>query len=91
MAALMADEMERCADPLDDASRVSQSMLDGGVAHAAYLSAPEQQLDANGEPSVLECVDCGVDLGERAKLLKVRCLRCQELLERRRRGLFRGQ
>ena len=91
MVALMADEVERCADPLDDASRVSQSMLDGGVAHAAHLSAPEQQLDANGEPSVLECVDCGADLGERAKLLKVRCLRCQELLERRRRGLFRGQ
>ena len=91
MVALMADEVERCADPLDDASRISQSITDGGVAHAAHLSAPEQALDADGQPSVLECVDCGADLGERAKLLKVRCLRCQELLERRRRGLFRGQ
>ena len=91
MAALMADEIERCADPLDDASRVTQSLIDGYTAHAAHLSAPEQALDANGEPTVTECCDCGADLGERAKLLKVRCLRCQELLERRRRGLFRGR
>ena len=91
MAALMADEVERCADPLDDASRVTQSITDGGVAHAAHLSAPEQQLDADGNPTVLQCIDCDADLGERAKLLKVRCLRCQELLERRRCGLFRWQ
>ena len=91
MAAIMADEVERCADPLDDASRVTQSITDGGVAHAAHLSAPEQALDANGEPTVLQCVECDADLGERAKLLKIRCIRCQELLERRRHGLFRGQ
>ena len=92
MVALMADEVERCADPLDDASRVTQSLIDGYTAHAAYLSAPEQEMNPDGTWPITECVSCGceIDAG-RLALAKVRCVRCQELLERHRRGVFRGQ
>lgn len=83
--------LESCADVLDQASNVTLADTANKIAHLSYLAAPEQALDANGEPTVTECCDCGADLGERAKLLKIRCIRCQELLERRRRGLFRGQ
>ena len=78
------DVIPQCADPLDVASVLTQRLNDSGVAKSSALAAPEQ------DGSITECVGCGDDLGERAALFRVRCIRCQEILERKRDGYGLG-
>ena len=82
---------EHLADPLDVANRVAQAHTDDRIALYSRLAAPEQEMNPDGSPTETECRECGTDLGERAYLGRVLCIRCQEILERKRRGLFRGQ
>ena len=82
--------LEACADILDQASNVTLASTANQIAHLSYLAAPEQERDAEGNWSTTECVDCGCDIEEgRLALAKVSCLRCQETLEKKRRGNFR--
>ena len=83
---LANDDLEICADPLDQASQLTQRLSDAGVAEARHLSAPEQVCDADGNWEHTECVDCDSDLGDRLKLAKIRCIACQERLEKKRNG-----
>ena len=85
------DDREHLIDPLDRASRADLEMTASAVAEHRAAAAPEQPMDADGNPTVTECIDCGGELGERARMGRVRCVICQEIIERRRRGLFRGQ
>jgi hypothetical protein len=78
------DVIPQCADPLDVATVLAQKLNDSGIAKSAALAAPEQ------DGSITECVDCGNDLGGRVALFKVRCIRCQEILERKRDGYGLG-
>ena len=66
------------ADPLDAAAEITQKHNDSCIAHAQFLAAPEQ------DGSITECADCGADLEGRAAIFKIRCIRCQEALERKR-------
>lgn len=77
---LIPEDAERCADVLDQATNVSQAHNDSVVEAARRLAAPEQ------DGSITECVDCDNDLGGRTALFKVRCILCQERLERKRGG-----
>ena len=85
---MMDDHMEvipQCPDPLDAASVLTQKLNDSGIARYSALAAPEQ------DGTITECVVCGDDLGERGTLLfKIRCIRCQEILERKRAGYGLG-
>ena len=82
--------LEACADILDQASNVTLASTANQIAHLSFLAAPEQRRDEDGNWETLECVDCGCDIEEgRLNLGKVRCLRCQETLEKKRRGNFR--
>ena len=82
--------LEACADILDQASNVTLASTANQIAHLSHLAAPEQERDAEGNWQVTECLDCGRDIEEgRLNLGKVRCLRCQETLEKKRRGNFR--
>ena len=82
--------VEACADVLDAATNLTLASTATQVAHYSYLAAPEQRRDEAGNWETLECVDCGKEIEEgRLELGKVRCLRCQELLEKKRRGNFR--
>lgn len=87
----MIDDREFMADPLDQAAALSQSLSDDGVAAASRLAAPEQVQNSDGSWPITECVSCYGDLGPRLALGKVRCLRCQEIYEKRRRGFFTVQ
>ena len=78
------DVIPQCADPLDAASILTQRLNDSGVAKSSALAAPEQ------DGSITECVACGDDLGKRAALFRSRCVRCQEILERKRSGYGLG-
>lgn len=83
---LANDDLEICADPLDQASQLTQRLNDASVTEARHLSAPEQVQNQDGTWPVTECVDCGSDLGERASLARVRCIHCQERVEKKRNG-----
>ena len=72
------DVIPQCADPLDAASLLTQRLNDSGVARHSALAAPEH------DGSITECADCGADLEGRAAIFKIRCIRCQEALERKR-------
>ena len=82
--------LEACADILDQASNVTLASTANQIAHLSYLAAPEQERNADGSWPETECVDCGeeIEVG-RLELAKVRCFRCQQSLENKRRGNFR--
>ena len=82
--------LEHCPDILDQASNVTLASTANQIAHLSYLAAPEQVQNEDGTWPVTECTSCGNDIEEgRLNLGKVRCLRCQETLEKKRRGNFR--
>ena len=82
--------LEACADILDQASNVTLASTANQIAHLSYLAAPEQVQNEDGTWPVTECTSSGNDIEEgRLNLGKVRCLRCQETLEKKRRGNFR--
>ena len=82
--------LEACADILDQASNVTLASTANQIAHLSFLAAPEQVRNEDGTWPVTECTSCGNDIEVgRLNLGKVRCLRCQETLEKKRRGNFR--
>ena len=82
--------LEACADILDQASNVTLASTANQIAHLSYLAAPEQVQNEDGSWPVTECVDCSDEIEEgRLELAKIRCKRCQEILEKKRRGNFR--
>ena len=82
--------LEACADILDQASNVTLASTANQIAHLSHLAAPEQVQNEDGTWPVTECISCGCDIElGRLELAKVRCLRCQETLEKKRRGNFR--
>lgn len=71
---------ERHADPLDEAASLAASLAEGGIAAARRANAPETHPDFDGE----SCLDCETPIPEkRLAMGKIRCVSCQELLERR--------
>ncbi len=84
------EQLDPCADLLDAAANLTLASTATQVAHLSHLAAPEQIQNEDGSWPETECVDCGCDIEEgRLNLGKVRCLRCQETLEKKRRGNFR--
>ena len=82
--------VEHCPDVLDQASNVTMASTANQIAHLSQLAAPEQVQNEDGTWPTTECVDCDCEIEEgRLNLGKVRCLRCQEILEKKRRGNFR--
>ena len=82
--------LEACADILDQASNVTLASTANQIAHLSYLAAPEQIQNEDGTWPVTECTSCGNDIEVgRLELAKIRCKRCQEILENKRRGNFR--
>lgn len=83
------EDDERCVDVIDQACKVEQRIRDNDVAIARARSAPEQvqREDEKGTLywPVTECVDCGDDIPlPRLQLARIRCVVCQEKLEKRR-------
>lgn len=86
----MSTELERFSDTLDQAQAINEQHQEASLALFRERSKPEQVRNEDGSWPHPECIDCGVDIPEgRLNLGKVRCLDCQELLERRSKGLFR--
>ena len=78
--------MRDFSDDIDQANELAQRMNDAAVAQAMAKSLPEQIQRPDGSWPVTECDDCGIDIEPgRVALGKVRCLTCQEALEKRQR------
>ena len=76
--------MDKHADPLDKASEIAQMYADHGLQAVQRKVKPEQVQNEDGTWPHLECVDCSVEIPEqRLALGKVRCIDCQEIIERR--------
>lgn len=76
------EEKENLTDPLDVASRVSEQINNEAIEAQRYRCRPEQVQNPDGSWPVTECADCGDDLGHRMAMGKVRCVPCQEVLEK---------
>lgn len=71
---------ERHADPIDEATALAAALTDSAIAAARLANAPESHPDFDGET----CIDCGDDIPkDRLALGKIRCIRCQTVLEHR--------
>lgn len=76
-------EFNRKPDPIDQASELSQTLNDAYVGQARAKAKPEQVQNPDGTWPHTECVDCDTEIPEgRLKLGKIRCIRCQEDIER---------
>lgn len=72
------------ADDLDRASWLTQQTTDDAVEEQRRRAAPEQVQNEDGTWPHAECVDCDSEIPEaRLALGRVRCVVCQEVLERR--------
>jgi hypothetical protein len=71
------------ADNLDRAADLTRARTDTQIAAVRSLAAPEQIQNSDGTWPETECVVCGVDLGKRAELGKIRCVHCQGQIEAR--------
>lgn len=75
------------ADDLDRAADLATQRVESAVSDLRRLAQLEQ-VCVDGVWPHPDCADCGVDIPEaRLTMGKVRCVRCQERLERRRSGL----
>lgn len=77
--------MRDYADDIDKASELAQLMNDAAVADAMAKNKPEQIQNPDGSWPQSECEDCGEPIGAaRQALAKIRCITCQEVLEKKR-------
>lgn len=74
---------ERSADLIDEANALAAQLTEGAIAAARQANAPETHPDFDGKHCVSE--DCGDPIPEaRLRMGKIRCVRCQQVLEHRR-------
>lgn len=74
------------ADDLDRATDLTLAMTASYIRDAANLARPEQ-VKVDGKWPQKDCDDCGEIIPvKRLNLGKIRCIFCQEALERRRAG-----
>ena len=74
------------ADPLDLASEQELTSTESYIAQARAKNKPEQIQNPDGTWPETECLDCGEEIPQgRLELGKIRCIECQEFLEKRQR------
>jgi len=80
------DTQDRQPDVLDQASQLTQALTDVAVANARVSARPEQVQRPDGSWPQTEC-ECGEPINEgRLALGKIRCIACQQDLEKERRA-----
>ena len=77
--------MSDTADPLDQASLLTEQLTKAYLDNTRAKARPEQIQRADGSWPSLTCVDCEDELGGRLALGKIRCISCQSAKERERR------
>ncbi len=79
-------EQEKYSDPLDVASRNESIATDDAVREQRKLAVPQQIPDAAGNFKIVECVECGDEIGEqrlRVAIKNTLCIYCATEQERR--------
>lgn len=71
-------------DELDRAATLTQQMNDAAVRDAQSKSKPQQVQNADGSWPHEQCVDCDDDIPPlRLAMGRIRCVHCQDYLERK--------
>jgi len=74
---------DRPADPLDEAAELTATMTQNAVEAARAANSPQFHPDFDGE----SCIQCGDEIPtDRLAMGKIRCVRCQSILEKQARG-----
>ena len=79
-------ERERRADVNDLAADVEQEAVEISLAEHAKRMKRDQEPDADGHYLVLDCVDCGSEIGEgrlKAAIKNTLCIYCATRRERK--------
>lgn len=90
MTGTFTDSAERCSDLSDEASKTEELVREHDISLARAKAAPEQAQVADPQGlmywPITECVSCDdtIPIG-RLALAKIRCIACQEKLEKRNR------
>jgi len=72
------------ADNLDAAANLTQQRTDDAIKNAAWCMRPQQVQNADGTWPQPDCDDCGDEIPpERLQLGRIRCVYCQQRLEKR--------
>jgi RNA polymerase-binding transcription factor DksA len=80
----MSEDREHLSDQLDVAQQVTEQVTQDRVDHYRRLAQPEQVRGDDGTWPEVECRDCGDALVDaRREMGKVRCISCQEILEKK--------
>lgn len=79
-------EMEKHTDPLDIAARNERVATEDAIREQRKHAVPQQIPDAAGNFKVVECVECGEDIGDqrlRVAIKNTLCLDCASAQERK--------
>lgn len=75
------------ADNLDKATDLAMLQNETSIAEVRHRARPEQEIGTDGRWPKTHCDDCDAHIPvARLRLGKIRCIYCQEALERRRAG-----
>ena len=78
--------IEHHCDPFDVASDVEARARDGAINEAMAKAKPQQVVQSDGTFLVVDCLECGDDIGEARLRVASRnhfCVHCASVLERR--------
>lgn len=76
--------MIKHTDPVDLASELEMAHTAHSLRQTQLANRPEQVKNEDGTWPEPDCVDCGEEIPKaRLELGKVRCIHCQEFLEKR--------
>lgn len=79
---------EQLSDPNDVASEVEMRTTESALNRVRQAARRQQEPDAQGRYAILDCVECGSEIGEgrlRVAIKNHLCIYCAELSERKRR------
>ncbi len=80
--------MSQEADDLDRAAELTQQLADAAIYDVRKAAAPQQVQCIDGSWPNPDCADCGDAIPEpRLRLGRIRCVDCQDAVERGRRWL----
>lgn len=79
---------EQLSDPNDIASEVEMLTTESALNRVRRAARRHQEPDANGVYAILDCIECGAEIGEGRLKVSIKndiCIYCAELAERKRR------
>lgn len=79
----MSEQFERMSDQIDQAQQINEAHQVASVEAARRKNQPQQVQNPDGSWPHPQCVECDEDIpAGRLALGRIRCVHCQEFLEK---------